>query len=166
MGTVALALSLSLVFSRSGALARSIIYSAIALIFIVITFDLTQTILMAGLLDRDAFSEKVLEKRDAEGCTCWWPVWANKAALIDSNRVNASERNVEMAGSDALNREFRISPGPATISGLQHSIILIGRQLLTVFRRRYSPTRMEPLLSPSRRKERPSTSNSRNQRSI
>lgn len=116
MGAVSLSLAISLLLGRFGRLSRLIVYPTIAFIICLVLFDLTQIILMGAPLSRDKYYEKVVNKLHEEGCTCWWPVWAEKNALENKERVTAGNRTVQIEVWVNETREFKVSKGePANI---------------------------------------------------
>ncbi len=109
MGAVAITLTLSY-----GRFSRLIIYSSIALVFVTLVFDLTQTVLTAGPLTRERFFEKVVDKRTDEGCACWWPTAARKEAFENTEQVFAENRRIDIARWEPEDRVFTVYDGAPT----------------------------------------------------
>lgn len=118
MGAVSLTLAISMLLARYKRFTRLIVYSTAALILGTSLFDLTQTILMAAPLPRDKFYEKVVDKREEEACTCWWPTWAERGALADRDRVAAADRSVNVLDWSSSSRKFVAEAGQPVSASL------------------------------------------------
>jgi hypothetical protein len=109
------AFSFTLVFSRLLESFRNyhrlIVYTALGIVLTIFLFDYTQIIRMAGPLDKEKYEEKVVSKLSDEGCTCWWPVWADKAALENRTLVSTNGRHVDLLKWEATDRAFRVGEG-------------------------------------------------------
>jgi hypothetical protein len=115
MGAVSLTLAVSLLLDRYRRFSRLIIYSTTALILGTFLFDLTQTILTAAPLTREKFYEMVVNKREEEACTCWWPTWAERGALENHEHITASDRSVNILTWKGDSRSFIVDKGlPST----------------------------------------------------
>jgi hypothetical protein len=90
---------------------RLIVYTALGIVLTIFLFDYTQIIRMAGPLDKEKYDEKVVSKLSDVGCTCWWPVWAEKEALEDQLLVRADVRQVDLLKWEASYRVFKVDEG-------------------------------------------------------
>jgi hypothetical protein len=113
ISTMAFTLWFSILNSRYQKLKKVIGYGALTLILATILLDITQTILPAAPLPRTKFQETIENMRDEEGCSCWWPVWADQKAFAQKERVNAGPRNAIISSWDREKRTFSVDEGNA-----------------------------------------------------
>lgn len=116
MCTVAFSLAVPILLRRFSRFKRLIVYPTVAIIFGIVLFDLTQTIIMAGPLNHDRFYEKVVNIREEDGCPCWWPTGAKGEAFENKERVSSDGRKVEaITAWTPSHREFTIGGGESSI---------------------------------------------------
>ncbi|MFL6375686.1 MAG: 6-pyruvoyl-tetrahydropterin synthase-related protein [Pyrinomonadaceae bacterium] len=56
---------------------------------------------------------------DSTGCDCWWPVWANTAALAQKEKVVMPGREVQIKTWSPFERSFVVAPGTATAATIK-----------------------------------------------
>jgi uncharacterized membrane protein YfhO len=67
--------------------------------------------MMAAPLPREKFYKMMVNNREEQACSCWWPVWANDRAFENTEKVTVSNRNVGIATWESANRSFTVSQG-------------------------------------------------------
>lgn len=89
-------------------------YLALLLIFSIVLFNLTQSIILSDPLKRVALEGKLANLREEQGCDCWWTSWAKSRAFERSEKVAAESRTVKIKMWKATEREFTIEAGEPT----------------------------------------------------
>ena len=97
--------------SDSKNLNRAAIYPLILFIVLLISFDITQSILPSIPLSREVFQEKIEDMKNNAGCECWWPIWARSVAFERLDKADAGSRNAKIINWDAEIREFAVDAG-------------------------------------------------------
>ena len=110
MASVSLAFAVSLLLERYRRFRYLILFPTVALILGTLLFGIS-TILAAKKMPLEEFYQRQVDNRSEEGCACWWPVWANKEAFENRERVTAIARNVEVSTWGAETRRFDVGAG-------------------------------------------------------
>lgn len=69
-------------------------------------------------LGRAAINAQLEMVNGASGCDCWWPVWADPAAFVQSERVLAGGRSIQIDHWAAANRSFTVGEGEEVAASL------------------------------------------------
>lgn len=96
------------------AMKRPIIYGVISIMFVILLYDITQQVMPSAPLYRQDLSARIEKIDSEEGCACWWPIWADSAALQNTKRVAAGSRVVEISEWNAKKRSFSFAAGTET----------------------------------------------------
>jgi hypothetical protein len=88
-------------------------YAILTLIFSILLFDITQSIIESEPITRAGFEKKLIEIRSEPGCDCWWTTWAKSEAFARREKVSAESRGVKINLWSDKNREFEIEEGKA-----------------------------------------------------
>ncbi len=99
------------ILSGSKNLNRAVIYPLIFFILLLISFDITQSILPSTPLSREVLQKKIDDIKNNTGCECWWPIWVRNGAFENRNKVNAGWRNAQITNWNAESREFAVDAG-------------------------------------------------------
>ncbi len=65
---------------------------------------------------RAALNQEMTTISDSEGCECWWPIWAERSAFSQKDKVVAIGRNIDISIWSAADRRFTIGAGTASIA--------------------------------------------------
>jgi hypothetical protein len=106
-------LGVSGLIAKSKRWARPLAYSGGILIFAIVLYDITQSIVTAGGQTREQFAQMVAEVHEDRDADYWWPIWAKRASFEQTERVSTSSRPYTVQRWDREIREFLIEPGPA-----------------------------------------------------
>ena len=74
-------------------------------------FDFTRILLVPDWTPRDKFYEKVEKSLQDEGCPCWFPVWGDREAFKNSEKLMIGARSISITNWDKTYREFTIGEG-------------------------------------------------------
>ncbi len=83
-------------------------------ILIAMAFSVFQVIRPARYSTQAEFSAAVERYRASESCECWWPIWANRAALGNLADATGNGRQVLRVSRAPNSREFTIADGEPT----------------------------------------------------
>lgn len=95
-------------------ISRLLGYSLAAAVICIIIFDITQAIIPSAPVSREQLSARVAILDDEAACKCWWPIWAEKAAFDNKEKVTAPGRDVHIADWENTARDFDVSEGAET----------------------------------------------------
>jgi hypothetical protein len=90
---------------------RLIAYPALALVFAIVLFDITQIIIPSDPIPSAKFSaveKKLAEEPIFEG---WWPVWARHESFQYNSGASADGRQVEVTSTSSLSRTLLVASG-------------------------------------------------------
>ena len=65
---------------------------------------------------RGQLNQEMATISESEGCECWWPIWAERSAFSQTDKVVAMGRNVDISKWSAPDKRFKIDPGNAGIA--------------------------------------------------
>jgi len=86
-------------------------YSILLLLFSILLFDLTQSIIQSEPIARVEFETNLKEMLEEPGCYCWWTTWAKKQAVEQRQKVFAESRSVNITSWRATERQFTVEEG-------------------------------------------------------
>ena len=72
----------------------------------------------AAYRSRAALNTEMAGLINSEACECWWPIWADRAAFSQPDRVTAMNRNTRIALWSATEKRFKIDAGDAGRAGV------------------------------------------------
>jgi 6-pyruvoyl-tetrahydropterin synthase related domain len=70
----------------------------------------------ASYTSRSELNKMMQTIPESEGCECWWPVWADRSAFIQSENVEIANRNVNITNWSTLEKTFHIAAGESRIA--------------------------------------------------
>jgi hypothetical protein len=111
IGAVAFVIAISLIHVKFPKLKRLVSYPVMALVLIVVLFDVTQIIVPSLPMTYERFQAEYGDLNNSEGCDCWWPIWAQRSAFDNKERVSVPGRSVQMGLWDREERTFQVSGG-------------------------------------------------------
>jgi hypothetical protein len=91
--------------------AKLVLAFSMALIAGTIAFDVTKVVFSSTPMSREDFYITMVDVREAEGCTCWWPRWGEPKALENRRPVTMNSRDAAIQGWDAEIRQVRVGSG-------------------------------------------------------
>ncbi len=83
-------------------------------ILIAVAFSAFQVIRPARYSTHAEFTSSVERYRTSESCECWWPIWAERAALGNLADTTGNGRQVLLVSRSPNSREFTIADGEPT----------------------------------------------------
>lgn len=90
---------------------RSTAYPMLLFIVLVGMYDISQNIIPSTPLARTAFEKGVKNMYAEEGCPCWWPIWAERAAFDQPERLHVASRETVISEWNGESRHFEITGG-------------------------------------------------------
>jgi hypothetical protein len=90
---------------------RLIAYPALALVFAIVLFDITQIIIPSDPIPNAKFSkveERLSEEPMFEG---WWPIWAKHGGFLENARPAADGRRIEIWTAEGDAKIARVAAG-------------------------------------------------------
>lgn len=92
-------------------LSRAFAYPLLSILIVVIVFDVSQVIVPSAPVPRAEF-ERSVEKLDQEpACDCWWPMWASRDVMKNSERIFAGGRGFSISRWASTERKFTVESG-------------------------------------------------------
>jgi hypothetical protein len=113
IGVIAFTLGLRLLTNRCERLKKPIGYAAGLLLFAILLFDVSQSIIPAAFVPKDKFAAKIAKMESEPECACWSPIWAKQEAFAQREKLSAGARAVSAARWDGELREFTVEQGEA-----------------------------------------------------
>ena len=110
IAVVSLTYGLSLIL-ESKRISRPMIYLTISAVFLTLVFDATRAVWIPDRMPREEFNQRATANREKEGCSCWFPVWGEVAALESGEKARAENRTVEIKSWTDLTRTIILSAG-------------------------------------------------------
>ena len=95
-------------------MALMVAVSLAAVAFMTVTIFRAPVYVTRGQLDND-----ISTFGDSEGCDCWWPVWADRAAFAQKEDVVVPGRDVTIEEWRPTERRFSVSPGTVAIATIK-----------------------------------------------
>jgi hypothetical protein len=111
LSAAAFAAGLRLLGRRFRNTRRILTYAVIIVAASFVILDLAQNILTSAPLSRAEFALETEDLTAQEGCPCWLPAGADRAAYADREKVSARGRTVSLGRWESERREFEIGPG-------------------------------------------------------
>jgi len=102
-----------------GNLKRIIVYPAIAVVFAIVIFDITQIIIPSvpiPLKETDYIGTRIYSQETWRG---WWPIWAKEQAFEIHEPVVAGGRAVQLTSWERESKEFIVQPGEPMSIGVK-----------------------------------------------
>jgi hypothetical protein len=90
---------------------RPLVYLTTIFVLSLSLFSLTQNALLSSEMSEEKFVEQVNGMNEAEGCPCWWPVWARAEAFNTSQRAVAGPKSVSVEKWDDEERVINLGGG-------------------------------------------------------
>ncbi|MCB1025140.1 MAG: glycosyltransferase family 39 protein, partial [Acidobacteria bacterium] len=89
-------------------------YAALILVFLIVLFGVTQSIILSDPIERTTFESNIVKWQDDVGCQCWWTIWGKPAALDQRLKAAAEGREIEISKWGQESRNFIVGPGKPT----------------------------------------------------
>lgn len=113
LGVVSIALTIPLLVLRFQKIERLIVYFGLAVIVVMMLFDITQIIIPSEPIPRAKFGKIEIDLQTKPIFEGWWPIWAKEEAFETSERVMAGNRRVDVTRWESETREFTVQRGDA-----------------------------------------------------
>jgi uncharacterized membrane protein len=92
---------------------RLIIYPALAVVVAMMVHNAAELVIPSGPLTNHEMARIDVKLKSEPIWKSWWPVWAKKEALENSERVVAGPRGFEVTSWEPESKEFTVLPGKA-----------------------------------------------------